>query len=163
MFEPSWLLKLKSKLGEREIPGPKHNSWIASGWAKLGAAWFNSDETPWCGFAVAWAFNEVHVALPKNWPQARAWATWGVGRPMSQCGPGTVLVFAREGGGHVGFYVAEDAVCFHVLGGNQGNAVSIARIAKQRCIAARWPAGIPFTGKPVIVTADGVPVSTNEA
>jgi hypothetical protein len=41
-----------------------------------------------------------------------------------------VLVFERPGGGHVGYYFGEDATAYHVLGGNQGDAVTIARIAR---------------------------------
>jgi len=76
--------------------------------------------------------------------------------------PGAVLVFERPGGGHVGFYVGEDATAYHVLGGNQGDAVTIARIAKDRCIARRWPAGRPVIGKPVQMAARK-PISTDEA
>ena len=60
-----------------------------------------------------------------------------------------------ECGGHVGFYVGEDAVAYHVLGGNQGDAVTIARIARSRCVARRWPAGPPVIGKPVLRSATG--------
>jgi hypothetical protein len=73
-----------------------------------------------------------------------------------------VLVFARKGGGHVGFYVGEDATAYHVLGGNQGNAVNVMRIAKDRCIAIRWPEGEPVVGKPVILASNGQ-LSRNEA
>jgi hypothetical protein len=71
-------------------------------------------------------------------------------------------VFQRPGGGHVGFYVGEDATIYTVLGGNQGNDVTSARIAKGRCVARRWPAGQPLTGKPVML-ATAAAVCTNEA
>jgi hypothetical protein len=75
-----------------------------------------------------------------------------------------VLVFQRPGGGHLGFYVGEDERAYHVLGGNQGDCVSITRIAKDRCIAIRWPSGQPVNGKPVKMTAiAGVPLSRIEA
>lgn len=32
---------------------------------------------------------------------------------------------------------------FYVLGGNQSDAVNIARIAKSRLLGARWPATVP--------------------
>ena len=60
-----------------------------------------------------------------------------------------MLVFTRPGGGHVGFYVGEDAAAYHILGGNQGDAVTIVRIVKSRYIARRWPEGRPVIGKPV--------------
>jgi fatty acid/phospholipid biosynthesis enzyme len=80
-----------------------------------------------------------------------------------------VLVFSRKvaGGyaGHVGIYVAEDASAFHVLGGNQGDAVSVARVAKDRCVAVRRPAfatALPASAKPYRVATGGA-LSTNEA
>jgi hypothetical protein len=49
-------------------------------------------------------------------------------------------VFERGSGGHVGFAVGQDGTALHVLGGNQSNAVTVARIAKTRLLGARWPA-----------------------
>jgi hypothetical protein len=75
-----------------------------------------------------------------------------------------VLVFERPGGGHVGFYAGESGASYRVLGGNQGDAVSHAWIAKARCIAVRWPPGVPAPAKPVKVV--GFPqgeLSRNEA
>ena len=56
---------------------------------------------------------------------------------------GAVLVFERGSGGHVGFAIGQDATQFYVLGGNQSDAVTIARIAKSRLLGARWPATVP--------------------
>lgn len=57
--------------------------------------------------------------------------------------PGAVLVFERGSGGHVGFAIGQDDTHFHVLGGNQSDAVTVARIAKSRLLGARWPATVP--------------------
>ena len=55
--------------------------------------------------------------------------------------PAAVVVFEREGGGHVGFAVAQDQRGrLLVLGGNQGNKVSIAPFEKFRVLGYRWPA-----------------------
>ena len=79
-------------------------------------------------------------------------------------GLGDVLVFSRNGGGHVGFYVGEDTTHYHVLGGNQSDSVNIARIAKNRLFGIRRA---EYNNKPkgvikVILDADGA-VSTNES
>ena len=42
--------------------------------------------------------------------------------------------------GHVALYWAEDEDHYHILGGNQSDAVSITKIAKSRFLGARWPA-----------------------
>jgi hypothetical protein len=65
--------------------------------------------------------------------------------------------------GHVGFYHGEDSTHFHVLGGNQSNAVTVSRIAKSRLLSARWPTGIAVSGKRILVTPGGVLTTTNEA
>ena len=45
--------------------------------------------------------------------------------------------------GHVGFVVGSSADTLFLLGGNQSDAVTIARIAKSRLLGARWPATYP--------------------
>ena len=96
---------------------------------------------------------------------ARNWANFGRKVEDGQAALGDVLVFSRDGGGHVGFYVGEDAGYFHVLGGNQSDQVNITRIAKSRCIAVRrpkWRTAQPAGVVKVQLQASGA-VSTNEA
>ncbi|MEG8056929.1 hypothetical protein QP150_09490 [Sphingomonas sp. 22L2VL55-3] len=86
----------------------------------------------------------------------------GIGTAAGAVGSRRGAGVRASGGGHVGFYVGEDATAYHVLGGNQGDTVSVARIAKDRCIARRWPSGRPVIGKPVQMAARK-PISTDEA
>jgi uncharacterized protein (TIGR02594 family) len=117
-------------------------------------AWLRSDgrtlgdpkSLPWCGDYVETAIRiglpsePLPGALGQNPYWARNWALLGRATvPTFGC----VLVFSRESGGHVGFAVGQDASAFHVLGGNQSNAVNVTRIAKSRLLAARWPATFP--------------------
>jgi cell wall-associated NlpC family hydrolase len=77
---------------------------------------------------------------------------------------GDVLVFTRKGGGHVGIYVGQDKSCYHVLGGNQGDRVSIVRIEKTRCIGVRrtkWKISQPKNVR-IIFLPDSGNTSTNE-
>ena len=166
--EPAWLVAARAKLGTREASGIANNPTIL-GWAKrlgtkvLGMV-YNADSVPWCGLFVATCMADAGLAPPPIPVRASAWATWGLRLRLERIAPGAVLVFQRPGGGHVGFYVGEDATSFHVLGGNQGDCVSITRIAKDRCIASRWPEGQPVNGAPVQMAARaGVPLSRNEA
>lgn len=48
-------------------------------------------------------------------------------------------MLTRNGGGHVGFYVRETDRYVYILGGNQGNKVSVAAYDKGRIIAYRLP------------------------
>ena len=165
--DPAWLVAARAKLGTREAAG-EANSPTILGWAKrlglkvLGMI-YNADSVPWCGVFVAECMDETGIASPPFAVRARSWAEWGVSLRPEKLAPGAVLVFERPGGGHVGFYVGEDAQAYHVLGGNQGDSVSVARVVKDRCIARRWPAGRPVIGGPVRVAANSAPTSKNEA
>lgn len=133
-------------------------------WFGKGLAWLDPREVPWCGAFVETCLRQHGIGdLPENPLGARNWQGFGLGVPPSF---GAVLVFwrgSRRGWkGHVGFYVGEDATHYHVLGGNQSNAVTITRIAKTRLLAARWPGDIPHEAAPILLTANGVPVTHNE-
>lgn len=165
--EPAWLMAARAKLGTREAPGSA-NSTTIMGWAKrlgtkvLGVT-YNGDDVPWCGLFAAVCVADAGLTPPPIAIRAKSWASWGGGLRPDVLAPGAVLVFERPGGGHVGFYVGEDDLAYHVLGGNQGDAVTITRIAKARCVARRWPTGAPVTGRRVqMVARPGVSLSKNE-
>mgnify|MGYP000517658707 CR=1 FL=1 len=163
--EPKWLTTARRLIGTNEQAGKSSNS-VILGWAAAMSPWvkefYQDDDIPWCGLYVGYCLQVNGIEPPKDVLAARAYATWG--EPCDPSIPGTILVFSRNGGGHVGFYIAEDEYHYHVLGGNQSNSVNVARIAKSRCIGKRWPAGQskPWFGKPVWRSASGL-VSVNEA
>lgn len=162
MSDPRWLTIARGYDGVREVVGPQHNSTIM-GWLRKLKSWIKDDETPWCGTFVAAVMQEAGLPYPKEYYRAKSWADYGARLRSQVLAPGAILVFQREGGGHVGFYVGEDASAYHVLGGNQGNAVNVTRISKARCIASRWPRGEPVIGAPVLLAMNGKPLSRNEA
>lgn len=94
---------------------------------------------------------------------AKSWANFGVKKNKNAAELGDILTFSRDGGGHVGFYVGEDSECFHVLGGNQGDAVSIVRISKDRLFSVNAPKynNKPANVRKIYLTSDGK-VSSNE-
>jgi len=161
--EPTWLAYARRQIGVAEIVGPKNNPTIMAWAKKLGAKILGinvtDDESPWCGLFVAQCMNEVGIKPASVAVRASSWDKWGV-RVVPTLG--CVLRFQRPGGGHVGFYVGENKTHYLVLGGNQGNKVSIASIEKARCVEARWPTGLPGTTKPVFTTITGA-ASQNEA
>jgi len=146
-----WYAEAERLLGTREVPGATSNPAIL-GWARaLGgwvASWYRDDDTPWCALLVGYLMGLTlpDEPLPRNPLGAADYATFGV--PLRVPVLGAVLVFTREGGGHVGFYAGEDAGAFHVLGGNQSDSVSVARIAKSRLMTGaggvRWPRTYPL-------------------
>lgn len=152
-------------LGTIETPGGGNTAAILAWADEVGGNIddvYKADSIPWCGLFAAVVAKRAGKTFPGNALWALSWSAFGV--PVDKPGLGDVLVFKREGGGHVGFYVAEDAKAFHVLGGNQGDAVSITRILKARLYAARRPA---YTVKPAAVRSyvvkTGGALSTNEA
>lgn len=178
--EPPWLAYARQQLGVREIVGPKHSP-IIMGWIKsLGGAVLGievkDDETPWCGTFVAMCMAVAKHKPPRIAVRASSWGGWG----RQLLGPrlGCVMVFTRTGGGHVGFYIGEDdgdpagrtaaerAPSYHILGGNQNNAVTTMRLAKTRLSEGgmRWPDGVPLPpAQPIKLTPKGAPASENEA
>jgi uncharacterized protein (TIGR02594 family) len=157
-------------LGTKEVIGKGSNRTILS-WRDIlnqrgvRIVGYSDDSVPWCGLLAAFiAFfrredpNEVPTA--PLW--ALSWLNYGV--EVKKAMLGDFLVFKRNGGGHVGIYIAEDKTTYHVLGGNQSDAVTITRIAKNRCVGIRRPRyqNQPESVKSYTVNAVGK-ISTNEA
>jgi uncharacterized protein (TIGR02594 family) len=161
---PRLLVEAVKLIGIKEVVGKVHNPVIMA-WAKdldLQKI-YTADEIPWCGLFIAYACHKAGVDVVDKPLWALSWAKWGnkVTEPML----GDILTFKRDGGGHVGIYVGEDKDCYHVLGGNQGNAVSVTRIVKSRLYQARrtaWKIAQPANVRKVQLDAKGV-ISKNEA
>lgn len=173
MTPPVWLLVARALIGVREIKGPRHNpaimGWVAAMGSRILGVAVTSDELAWCGTFVAHCLTKSGIGTegrmtgkPIIAVRAKAWLEWG--RVLSGPRLGCVLVFDRAGGGHVGFYVGEDASHYHVLGGNQGDAVSIMRLPRGRLLGMRWPTAVALPpASPIWLKPDGAPVSVNEA
>jgi len=171
MRDPYWLAEARQHLGVREIVGAKHSP-IIMGWIKeLGAKVLgipvNDDETPWCGTFMAMVMKRCSLPVPPLAVRAAQWGRVGKwGRELRDPRLGCVLVFTRNGGGHVGLYLGEDDTHFHVLGGNQSNSVNIMRIAKSRLAEGgmRWPNGPDLPFKQIIrLSPKAAGVSEDEA
>lgn len=151
-------------LGTIETPGKGNNPAII-GWAKeVGLERvYTADSIPWCGLFMAVVAHRADKTIPAQPLWALNWAKFGVeaGQPCL----GDVLTFTREGGGHVALYLGEDDRCYHVLGGNQSDAVTITRIEKKRLYRARrpvWQIAQPASVRPYVLQPTGA-VSINEA
>jgi uncharacterized protein (TIGR02594 family) len=162
----AWFQEARRLIGVRERVGPGNNP-ILIDWADHAGIDYDSDDIPWCGLFVAHCVSATLAGetLPANPLGARAWQRFGTHCDRTL---GAILVFwrgSRDGWlGHVGFYAGEDDSAYHVLGGNQGDAVSITRIAKGRLLDTRWPATAPMTGAgPLMLAAGDTFFSTNEA
>lgn len=154
---PKLIQEAVKLLGVVEVPGPKNNS-VITDWAKeigdRANAWYTQDSIPWCGLFVAICVHRTGRLPVSNYLRARDWAEFG--EPSNSPSVGDILVFARQGGGHVGFYVGHNATSYYVLGGNQSDAVTITKISKHRLLAARRPVYNirPATAVPMYITSN---------
>ena len=131
---PKMLMEALKLYGTKETEGDGNNPDILA-WAKeVNAHGYAADSVPWCGLFVALCAKRAGKKIPENPLWARNWCAWGDPSPKEL---GAILVFSRGSGGHVALYVGEDKECYHVLGGNQGDSVSIVRIRKDRLIGCR--------------------------
>lgn len=141
-----WMEEAERLKGVREAAGAADNPLILRWARRLGLAYAH-DSVAWCGLFAAHCIGATlpDEPFPANPLGARNWLRFGRATPPR---PGAVLVFwrgERSGWqGHVGFHAGEDASAFAVLGGNQADAVTVARIAKTRLLGARWPATFPL-------------------
>lgn len=167
---PPWMETAKSYIGLKEYPGNRNNQTILD-WAKIVGGWtkdyYKRDSIPWCGLFTAICLIQNSIKPSPEALRAKAWYyNWPDGQKLKEPCFGCILVFSRSGGGHVGFYVSEDKDYFHVLGGNQSDAVNIKKISKSRIVGYMWPKGKQFekfyNPKRIYKRFDGA-VSTNEA
>jgi uncharacterized protein (TIGR02594 family) len=136
LVEGVYLLGTYEGLGDADNP-------IIINWSKeCGIQGYTHDAIPWCGLFMAVCAKRAGWDIPKNPLWALNWTNFGrqVGIPML----GDVMVFKRKlkGGGtagHVAMYVGEDKTHWHILGGNQGDRVSIVRRPKNGWFAVRRP------------------------
>ncbi|MFN7178384.1 TIGR02594 family protein [Hyphomonas sp.] len=164
---PRMLLEGLKTFGTLEGPGAEDHP-VIMGWAKeVGVPKieqvFTADSVPWCGLWMAVIAKRAGKPVNPNALWARSWLNWG--SAVAEPKLGDVLVFRRGNtSGHVGLYVGEDDGAFHVLGGNQGDKVSIVRIARSRLLGARnhYAIGQPPNCRRVFLKTTGT-LSTNES
>lgn len=152
-----------SLIGTKEIIGSGNNATILSWALELGIEnTYNADAVPWCGLLIGVVVLRSGRVPVKNPLWAANWSNFGV--PVEEPMLGDIIVFKRPGGNHVAIYIAEDATCYHILGGNQSDRVNIIRKKKSEAWAFRRPVYVnqPACVKKYFVQASGE-ISTNEA
>lgn len=106
----------------------------------------SNDETAWCSAFVNWCMLMAGFPGTGN-ASARSWLDWG-GVSLNFPVYGCVVVLwrgSRDGAlGHVGFFVGMQDQNLLLLGGNQGNEVSIRPYSRERVLGSRWLLGFPL-------------------
>lgn len=143
---PAWMTVAAGELGQAEIKGAQHNPRVVE-YQTATTLRATDDETPWCASFVSWCLEIASVPSTRS-ARARSYEEWGQECPADLLAPGAVVVFWRGkhrgvGTGHVGFYAGGDPASgkVWVLGGNQGDAVSLRAYSVGKLIGFRWPDG----------------------
>lgn len=158
-MKPEWIVEGEKFLGLKEVSGKNDHPLLNEGWLSFGLRWLFGQ--PWCGLFVAHCLREAGQFVPKHLYRAQAYLDYGekVDSPCYGC----IVVFGRTGGGHVGFVVGKDTKGrLLVLGGNQGDKVSVAPFDVSRVLGYRIPYGYQPT-LPLLTIQNYQASSENEA
>ena len=142
MEQPAWLAAAWGQFGVTEVAGDGDNPAILAYYKECGHDGRLHDETAWCaaflGAMLARA-GESHTGSL----MARSYLGWG--EPLEEARVGAIAVLERgsdPNAGHVGFVVGASRAKAFLLGGNQGNSVSVAAFDARRVLAYRWPSTV---------------------
>lgn len=132
----------ESYIGLQEWSGARHNPEILGFFEDSGHGWVKDDETPWCAAFVGAVLAEAGETGTGKL-NARSYSDWGVAVEHDDIQKGDVVVLWRESPsswkGHVAFAASgiKDDGTIDLLGGNQGNAVSVQAYPASRIVAVR--------------------------
>lgn len=137
-----WLAHAIGELGETEVSGDQDNPRIVEYHSSTGLS-ADDDETPWCAAFVSWCLEQAGIQSMRS---ARARDYLEFGEILKEPQIGCIVVLSRKGGGHVGFYWGKSQNGkINLLGGNQGNAVTIAPYDASRVVGYRWPKDVTLS------------------
>lgn len=134
-------------LGVEELPGDQHHPLILW-WHSLCTMKATTDEIPWCSAFMQGPTWLLRLPRSKS-AAARSWLTVGTEIPLDAAQPGFDLVVLKRGGGnqpgpevldapgHVGWYSSHNNFFVEILGGNQGDKVSVASFDRSRILSVR--------------------------
>ncbi len=138
---------LAALYGTTEVAGARDNPLILA-MLQTDAKWPEHDEVPWCAAAMNFVCKLWNLPRTRTLA-ARDWLKVGEPVRLADAEPGfDVVVLARGTGvqpgpevfdapGHVGFYAGLEGVNVLVLGGNQGNSISIEPYNVNRVLGVR--------------------------
>jgi uncharacterized protein (TIGR02594 family) len=138
MKVPAWLMVALNELGQKEISGDGNNPRILEYLATVGFK--GGDEIPWCAAFVNWCLSQCGLK-GTGLGNAKSYTGYGVsceGYPV-----GSILIMNRGADplkGHVAFCLQVNANgTLFVIGGNQGDRVSISCINQSSVVGVRLP------------------------
>lgn len=123
-------------VGVAEVPGAGSNAHVLA-MLRLDAGWPAGDGVPWCSAFVNYVAWLLRLPRSKSLA-ARSWLGVGVPVGLELAAPGFDVVVLKRGAGvqpgpevleapgHVGFFAGLELDRVLILGGNQGDRVSVA-------------------------------------
>jgi uncharacterized protein (TIGR02594 family) len=148
-----WMAAARAELGVREVDGEERNSDRVLEYLRSCTGprpLLARDTTPWCSAFANWCMQQVHLPRTRSLA-ARSWLRYGdaVLRPDLRYGDVIVLWRGLKLGpqrlnapGHVGFADHWTDQTIWLLGGNQGNRVSVQPYPWTRVIGIRRPSAV---------------------
>lgn len=108
----------------------------------LTPTWLDRDDsvTAWCGIFRGWLGHKAGTGLPADHYRAANWLNWGTAVDLKKPATwqkGDTVVMKRTGGFHVCLLDRVEGSNAWCLGGNQSNAVTIAKFAISGIIGVR--------------------------
>lgn len=166
-----WVSTMRAITGQKELPGSADSEFvlgmaktIAKAYPDLAAycKQYTHDAIPWCGLTMAYvmAVNGIKPVTKKDGASygflwADDWKHFGTRLPKPI--PGCVMVFTRNGGGHVTQLEEITPTHFKCRGGNQSDMINVTSFARsvyeERLTAAVWPDEFPIVA---ITSAAGI-------
>lgn len=137
-------------VGIAELKGPNAHPLIEWWLSLCGFGMKSPDETPWCSSFVNGIAWELRLPRSKS-AAARSWLAVGIPIPLSEAKAAWDIVVLKRGAepqpgpevldapGHVGFFSGREelAKSLLLLGGNQNDAVGIARFPEESILGIR--------------------------
>ena len=140
---PKWLQLAYKEIGVKETPGSQNSKTVVAYFNDAQHPEVKADEVPWCAAFVGAMLKRAGIRSSESL-MARSYEKWG--QPLNKPILGCIGVKKRPGpgwSGHVGFVVGLTKTTVILLGGNQGDKVSIASFPRSQFTGFRWPANIP--------------------
>lgn len=150
MAAQAWITEANKHLGLYEKKGPTHHPEILQMWKDIKRGGIKDDETPWCAAFVGAMLERCGIRSTR-FESAKSYLQWGV--TLTNPVVGCVVVFSRDGGGHVGFFLGYDEKGnLLILGGNQSDGVNVRAFPVERATGYRYPAHLtpPTTVVPIL-------------
>jgi uncharacterized protein (TIGR02594 family) len=140
---PPWLVLAEADIGTVEGIGKNNSPKVLAYFRDAGFSGIKEDAVAWCAAFVGAQLQRAGFK-PSGSLAARSYEGWGVG--LKEPALGCIATKKRGGSawqGHVGIVVGANKDQIFLLGGNQGDKVSIAAFKRSEFTSYRWPKDFP--------------------